>query len=356
MKKYILSFIVLGLVVLAPASTKAVTLDDLAAQIQSLTNQVVTLKAQLAAQAYRAVSPTPTLAPVITPQTVVPTTNTVAKCVAGITSPYIKIISPNGGEVYTKGQIINITWKNCNQPSNGYAFISVHGPTNFNLTQDIVPINNGSYSWTIPGNNDPLIPATGGLYKIGVACLFLNGQNCPPYGSAEDTYSANPFTIKPSKYPPDQTVVKTVMPASTTNYINQAIEFATKASDSVSKSSLSNADKATAIGFINNFITFLQGKRAAPTTSNEITSFPVGFVGPDVVRLQNKLITKRYLILPAGVTTGYWGRLSADALAKYLQISVPPTDSGSGYKCNKNEDCGAGQECFTTNPPGGLCL
>src|SRR3990172_4548011 len=135
MKKYILSFIVLGLVVLAPASTKAVTLDDLAAQIQSLTNQVVTLKAQLAAQAYRAVSPTPTptptptLAPVITPQTVVPTTNTVAKCVAGITSPYIKIISPNGGEVYTKGQIINITWKNCNQPSNGYAFISVHGPT-----------------------------------------------------------------------------------------------------------------------------------------------------------------------------------------------------------------------------------
>lgn len=56
--------------------------------------------------------------------TVVPTTTTTAKAVATIvpvcsaTSPTsITVTSPNGGEVYYSGQLVNIKWKSCNVPA-----------------------------------------------------------------------------------------------------------------------------------------------------------------------------------------------------------------------------------------------
>lgn len=45
-----------------------------------------------------------------------PVPNTQADCLP-TTAPWIKVLSPNGGETYTMGQSITITWKTCNAQS-----------------------------------------------------------------------------------------------------------------------------------------------------------------------------------------------------------------------------------------------
>lgn len=79
------------------------------------------------------------------------------------TTPWIKVISPNGGQTYTAGQQITVTWQKCNM-SAGQISIDVTGYPTPSINQANLGFytNNGSHSVTIPSN----LPA--GKYIIAV--------------------------------------------------------------------------------------------------------------------------------------------------------------------------------------------
>lgn len=129
MKKYILGFLVLGLLIGLPLSTKASTLTDLEARIASLTSQVQSLSVRLGAQVISSKTVTPTL---VLPKTSVSTTqkltaststnivapklpNLPAGCVSSIGYSSVSGISCgcNNGNVYSdyNGQLCPINSK-----------------------------------------------------------------------------------------------------------------------------------------------------------------------------------------------------------------------------------------------------
>ena len=55
----------------------------------------------------------------------------------------------------------------------------------------------------------------------------------------------------------------------------------------------------------------------AALVTTQYASLKVGSTGAEVSALQNMLVSGGYLVMPAGVKTGYYGKLTADAFAKY---------------------------------------
>ena len=56
----------------------------------------------------------------------------------------------------------------------------------------------------------------------------------------------------------------------------------------------------------------------SPTDKYNFTKdLTVGATGPDVVALQKILVRQGFLIIPAGVSYGFFGKLTQDALSKY---------------------------------------
>ena len=91
----------------------------------------------------------------------------------------------------------------------------------------------------------------------------------------------------------------------------------------------------------------------AALTTTQFAGLKIGSTGAEVIELQNKLISGGYLVMPAGVKTGYYGALTATAYAKYqaAQVVVTPvstsTNSGSG---KLNGDAGTlALTTYTTN-------
>lgn len=88
-----------------------------------------------------------------------------------ITDPWIKIISPNGGEVYKTGDLINIRWKTCNygdksksiKISYDLATSDSTGTSNTFLMSQTGLLNDGSESVVIPSTI-----SSSGNYKIRI--------------------------------------------------------------------------------------------------------------------------------------------------------------------------------------------
>lgn len=84
------------------------------------------------------------------------------------TTPYIKVLSPNGGEEYVVGEQITVTWEKCNPGSGSQVMIILKSTqTNFGAEIATVP-NTGSASITLPsvlgGGQASVI--SGSYYKI----------------------------------------------------------------------------------------------------------------------------------------------------------------------------------------------
>lgn len=100
------------------------------------------------------------------------------------TSPWIKVLSPNGGETYTAGQKITIKWNSCNVSSDDN--IVVIALQKNGEWEDITYLG---HSATINGGNEtfiiPVVPL--GNYKIRIAYDSANKNN--------QDFSDNLFTI-----------------------------------------------------------------------------------------------------------------------------------------------------------------
>lgn len=121
------------------------------------------------------------------------TASTLSSCNPNITTPSIKVISPNGGEVYTAGQQITVKWTSCNVPNTLPVFINLEG--NNNITTNIVDatqgvLNDGSELVTLPTQGTWQGMQFGQIYKIRVGVGPFGNLS----GSTSDN-SDNLFTI-----------------------------------------------------------------------------------------------------------------------------------------------------------------
>lgn len=104
------------------------------------------------------------------------------KCVQGavITTPSITVLSPNGGETYTFGQEVRVTWTSANYPTSSpiYVLIAYSDPTiGFGGTFTEVlaaTTNTGNKVVTLPTNRDPFGPGT--HYKIILSNVPISPQ------------------------------------------------------------------------------------------------------------------------------------------------------------------------------------
>jgi hypothetical protein len=124
------------------------------------------------------------------------------------TTPSITVVSPNGGQTYTAGQQITVSWTSCNIPAGDLVNINLMrlDPSSSNYTQHVVttpdasntfPVSNGSAPITISATGVwPTTVQYGNVYKILLDVL------APSSGGTGDTgsliiqgWSANSFTI-----------------------------------------------------------------------------------------------------------------------------------------------------------------
>jgi hypothetical protein len=103
-------------------------------------------------------------------------------------APSMTLTSPNGGETYTAGQSLTVTWTSCNVPASNPTFITLQGDATVNaaigITQTIT--NSGSYTFTIPTQSSWKYLVYGDHYTIRVGSFS---------SIVAEGISANPFTI-----------------------------------------------------------------------------------------------------------------------------------------------------------------
>lgn len=136
----------------------------------------------------------------------VPVQNTDADCLS-TTAPYIKVLSPNGGETYYKNSSIDLKWKSCNVPS--AIHLNAQLVDVYNNSSDGLALlcEGGSSTWGAECLNDGeqvfgTIKWKAGIYKIRIASsegvsvvdisdnsFTILGENAPnnqPYESGND--------------------------------------------------------------------------------------------------------------------------------------------------------------------------
>jgi len=127
------------------------------------------------------------------------------------TSPWIKIISPNGGEEFKIGDTITINWATCNVSADSWISLELLGGGSINTK---IPISQKSYSWMIPNSymvGDVFVnlqPKNN--YKIKISLYTGVNKDCSAWGYIPEKdcidssakvissdESDNSFTIKP---------------------------------------------------------------------------------------------------------------------------------------------------------------
>lgn len=109
----------------------------------------------------------------------------------------ITVLSPNGGETWYTGQTYPISWTYVNLIGTVYIQLVPYSSTSTQPTITIatnVPIENGSYAWTIPSTINP-----NGLYKIRIVWISVLGVYIADESDA-------PFTITSGYVTPSITV------------------------------------------------------------------------------------------------------------------------------------------------------
>ena len=198
-------------------------------------------------------------------------------CTSG-TAPWIKVISPAGGETFITGQQIVIKWTSCNV-QNVYLSLAQGAHDKGNLV-DNMPATPGSYQWTIPFS-DPSLPNNN--YHVGVFSVNLTpgvqgisgAFNINGTGGITTPIVSAPAITVPTQVTSAQQTVNTKVPEITTNSVNTA---------------------------------------SSPIFFNR--ALTVGSQGNDVKALQNILKQKGFLAKRT-ISTGYYGTQTKDAVKKY---------------------------------------
>ena len=243
MKKLIVLFVI-SMMLFGFNSAKAYTVNDLYRQLETLKTQVDSLKADLSAlvlNAVKTVAPVKTIAPAVlsTTKTILPTivaptltptkteTPTINKapvvntlqqlCIPQLSTPWIKVSGPNGGETYQAGQQVTVTWTTCNIPSTEKVNILLEAPylSNFSVSLIDHTFNDGTETITLPNS----LPTYGTLFQVKVlrdSTLLPHGA--PLYPDISDNFFTiqNPLTlitvVSPNggeTYTPGQSIVVT---------------------------------------------------------------------------------------------------------------------------------------------------
>jgi len=107
----------------------------------------------------------------------------------------MRVLSPNGGETFVAGSVMNITWR---YPSlnNVNIFLSTNNGTNWTTIGSAIPSNNGSFNYTIPvaqiASSTCLIrvdDAANALVKDTSDAVFTIQSSNRTFGGAYDGYS-----------------------------------------------------------------------------------------------------------------------------------------------------------------------
>lgn len=308
MKKLLISFLVCAMFLTFTSSVKAYSIDDLMSQLTSLQQQVNSLQSQLGAAAVTALN-----------------TNTAVACLP-TTTPWIKVVSPNGGETYTPGQQIRVTWLSCNISSS--ALVLVHldyapGQVLYNMlgSYNATTVNSGSVSITLPLTTvwpgSPNSVSWGNNYKIFITLAT-------PGGSTD--YSDNLFAINSSS---------NNLPIGCTSAIGYSTTTGLSCGCNGTVYSTYNGQLCPTI--INDSSSTLKSKApsvVAQKVASQNASFKrtlkVGIKGDDVAELQKVLITKGFLSI--GNNSGYYGLLTKAAVMKYQTSIGLQSDGKAGLK------------------------
>ncbi|MEI7765496.1 MAG: Ser-Thr-rich GPI-anchored membrane family protein [bacterium] len=198
MKKFVAFFMILGFLAFSAPQAKAVTLEDLQKQIQSLTEQVNALKSQLKGQVVGAlgevgdttkiipeVNPTPKPDPTPTPTpkpdpTPTPTPNPTVT--AGVL-----VYTPNGGESYTVGKTVNVTWKTVGLTTTDLVDIKMFNKVGTAYSNAVTLAS----KITNDGNETVTIPASTVLGSTYVIQVSVSAKNVSDYSNSTFSIVAN---------------------------------------------------------------------------------------------------------------------------------------------------------------------
>lgn len=112
------------------------------------------------------------------------------------TQSSITVLSPNGGETYKFGDMVNIKWSSTGFSSTGQAEVVVEdtrktGDTPEHFVLDVMTPNSGSYSWKIPSSTSYANLGAGNVYKV-----WVRSSEGISVGAVEDSSNAT-FSIVP---------------------------------------------------------------------------------------------------------------------------------------------------------------
>ncbi len=153
--------------------------------------------------------------PIVNAAAITPVTGTASRVCLPTTAPFITVISPNGGEIFTAGQQITVTWTSCNIPANSPIRIdlteySSAEPENFSLSLTQTA-NDGTEAVTLPTSSSWSQMFFGNKFKISVWQTNYSGLTAPI------DFSDKLFTINA---PAKSAVIATVAPKIVTPITN----------------------------------------------------------------------------------------------------------------------------------------
>lgn len=129
------------------------------------------------------------------------------------TTPYVKVLSPNGGEEYVAGQQVTVTWESCNVPNYIGVIINQSNQSNWHQGNPIIlasgapggpTINDGTETFIIPSSVMPgnyhiwiryeYDDFTGGAYEDRSDNFFKIGQGQSGISSNNNILSGGQFS------------------------------------------------------------------------------------------------------------------------------------------------------------------
>jgi len=104
---------------------------------------------------------------------------TATGCSSG-SAPSIKVLYPNGGEIFTAGQKVNIKWESCNV-KNIYISMADGGHDMGHFSEKAIPSTQNYFSWTVPN-------VSGSYYRIGI------DDNASAFDASDNSFTINSST------------------------------------------------------------------------------------------------------------------------------------------------------------------
>ncbi len=124
-----------------------------------------------------------------------------------INSPQsVTILTPNGGETYTVGDTMTVTWSGCD-PSNSTPYQLTYLELMDSITQNRILIVGGgspmplvglndSYSFTIPASGGEISLVGGNHYKIYLMLDTVNTSNYHAYDYSDNDFTINRYKVE----------------------------------------------------------------------------------------------------------------------------------------------------------------